>query len=231
MIKLVLEGDPIAKTRHRCGCRGKFPTAFDPQIKKEMEPMRRRMIAWWYGCLSSKDMEYAKEASLIARSDTFHITMQFFMPIPRSCPTGLANMKLWGLVSCNEKPDFDNLAKFYSDCLTGIVWEDDKMVTCGIAHKVRYSKNPRTEITIMSKKELNLDEKQMTVFKTFSPDDLGEFITQSYELSLFMGCYANHFRDNDQIPTEPFLSEASMLLRKFATRFSDKLKKIAKLED
>lgn len=230
-IKLVIEGDPIAKTRHRCGCHGKFPTAFDPQIKSEMNPMRKVILAWWNSYFDDPDSIKAEEARLIARSDTFYVTMQFFMPITRSCPAGLANLKLWGIISCNEKPDFDNLAKFYADCMTGIVWPDDKMVVCGISHKVRYSKNPRTEISIMSKKELTLDERQLSVFKAFSPEDMRDFITEANELSMLLGCNAQYFRDNDQIPGEPFLSEASMLLIKFASRFSDKLKKIAKLDD
>lgn len=230
-LKLIIEGDPIAKTRHRCGCRGKYPVAYDPQVKEQMEPMRKLILNWWNKQFDNPESEQAQQAQLLAHSNTFYVTMQFFMPINRSCNPGLANMKLWGLVDCNEKPDFDNLSKFYSDCMTGIVWPDDKMVVCGIAHKVRYSKNPRTEITIMSKKDLTLDERQLSVFKAFSPDDLKEFIKEAYELSMLLGCNENYFRDNDNIPGEPFLSEASMLLIKFASKFSDKLKKIAKLDE
>lgn len=229
MIKLVINGDPIAKTRHRCGCHGKHPVAYDPQIKSEMNPIRKVIMDWWNSCFDDPDSVMAQEAHLIARSDTFYLTMQFYMPVTRSCPVGLANLKLWAIISCNDKPDFDNLAKFYADCMTGIVWPDDKMVVNGIAHKVRYSKNPRTEITIMSKKELTLDERQLSVFKAFSPQDFKDFIKESCALNLLLACKAEYFEDNDSIPNDAFLEEASTTMIRFATRFTPLLKKISKL--
>ena len=228
MIKLVIEGEPIAKTRHRCGCRGKYPVAYDPQIKSDMEPMRKLLLAKWNKMFEVPGSQDAKEASLIAQGSSFLVQMRFYMAVPRSLNVGLANLKFWGITPCNEKPDFDNLSKFYSDCLTGIVWPDDKMVSWALIQKVRYSKNPRTEIIIMSKKDLTLDDRTLSVFKAFSPDEMKEFISQTIKLKDFMEKNETYFSDTTHIGTENFFSEASMLLGNFATTFSDKLKKIAK---
>lgn len=230
-MKMVIFGDPIPKTRHRCGCHGKFPVAFDPQIKKEMEPVRQQMLHLWNSAFDNPESAMAQEAHLLAQGDTFFVTMQFYMPINKSCTVSQRNMKLWGITPCNEKPDFDNLAKFYADCLTGIVFPDDKLIVCGIAHKVRYSLTPRTEIDIMAKKDLTLEENQLQVFKVFSPQDLKDFIIGAQELGMMYGCNRALFEDNQQVPQEPFFKEASLAMMKFANRFGAKLKKIANLED
>lgn len=47
-----------------------------------------------------------------------------------------------------RKSDWDNFHKLSMDALTGIVWEDDSLITDANVHK-RYDKeNPRIEITI-----------------------------------------------------------------------------------
>ena len=46
-----------------------------------------------------------------------------------------------------KKPDNDNIEKFYYDCMSGIVFEDDNQVVVNVTHK-RQSANPRVYITV-----------------------------------------------------------------------------------
>lgn len=46
-----------------------------------------------------------------------------------------------------KKPDLDNLAKTYLDCMNGLVWHDDAQVVQLAVHKY-ISPNPRTEIHV-----------------------------------------------------------------------------------
>lgn len=229
MITIVLPGDPISKKRHRCRCINGHGASFDPQVREDMEPMRSKIFKIWNDIFNDPHSTNANEARLIAQGDSFTVYLRFYMPLNKSDAVGLRNAKLWGIIPCNTKPDFDNLAKFYTDCATGIIWKDDMQITCGTSHKVRYSKNPRTEITIMSNKELTIDEKQIAVFKTFSPEELKEFMIKCTELAAFGEDNELYMEDNHKVPGESFLSQASMLLIDFATRFSDKLKKIARI--
>jgi Holliday junction resolvase RusA-like endonuclease len=46
-----------------------------------------------------------------------------------------------------NRPDLDNLIKFYMDCANGVLYEDDKQVVKIIATKV-YAQSPHTEIYV-----------------------------------------------------------------------------------
>lgn len=48
----------------------------------------------------------------------------------------------------DEKPDIDNLIKFYNDLIKGIVFTDDKKVTRLVNPVKRWAKEPQTEIFI-----------------------------------------------------------------------------------
>jgi len=229
MLKLIIPGEPIAKTRHRCGCRGKYPVAYDPQIKSAMVPTKKWILEWWNRLFDNPDSEDAQEASSFDYDKSFDVIMNFYLPIPRSSSTSEKNRKLWGMERCIDKPDVDNLCKFYFDCMSGIVWPDDKQVSRCLARKIRYSENPRTEIMIMTNKELNMNETEFQVFKHFSPEELKDLLQETHELSQFLGLNEVYLGDNDRIPRQPFFSEASVLLTRFAVKFGDKLKKISKI--
>ena len=72
------------------------------------------------------------------------LEVTFFMPLPqrlrRKHHTG-------SYPPHHVKPDIDNLVKFILDCANGIIFCDDALISCLVAHK-RYSEVPRTEFSI-----------------------------------------------------------------------------------
>lgn len=232
MIKLVVSGNPIAKNRHRCACINGKPRAYDPQVKGEMQQVQHSLLSSWNELFDDPLSEDAQEATFLRQCDAIIVWMNFYMPINKSDSNAQKNVKLWGLTECSEKPDFDNLAKFYSDCLTGIAWDDDKKIICCISHKVRYSEEPRTEIMIMkSKQDIDLYDHQMNVFKQFSPKDYKELIHHSKALSILLENNNYFFEDTDLLPNGDFLTAASDILIEFANKFATKLKKISNLKE
>lgn len=56
----------------------------------------------------------------------------------------------------NMRSDLDNLLKATLDCLTGIIWEDDRQVIEILARKYQEKKNPRIELTVNDLSTLQL---------------------------------------------------------------------------
>lgn len=50
------------------------------------------------------------------------VSFRFLVPAPKK-------IKAQGGSPCTGVPDIDNMIKFYLDCMTGIVYEDDRQVT------------------------------------------------------------------------------------------------------
>ena len=133
-----------------------------------------------------------------------------------------------GYRTCTEKPDFDNLAKMYTDCVTGIIWKDDKAITKCTAWKVRYSKNPRTEMVIMSKKDLTLSEKEEAVFKAFSPEEMKLLLFEAHKLGEIYEEYGLRWAMIQTFMVMLLFSTTALHVTQFAAEFADKLKKLAK---
>ena len=227
-VSLVIPGDPIAKKRIRCGCIHGHGHAYDDQ-KKEMDGMRKTILHVWNQMFDSPSEEIRLRTSETAQGSTFIVDLYFYLPVARSLNVGKKNHKFWAITPCVDKPDFDNLAKFYTDCCTGIIWPDDKQITKCTSWKVRFSENPRTEMEIMSKKELTLDEKTSQVFKMFSPKELALFCLEAGKMYWFYENNKEFFEDSRDLPPESFFSEASLRVSEFAQSYSDKLKKVARL--
>lgn len=228
MIKLILMGDPEAKRRPRCMCLHGHGHTYDDQ-KKEMERLRKYILAAWNGFFDNPSTEVCRQAQDMALVSHFEVNLYFYMPLSRSWPTGQKNAKLWGLYPCSEKPDFDNMAKMYTDCATGIIWKDDKAITKCIAWKVRYSENPRTEMEIMSKKDLTLDEKLRAVYKAFSPTEMTTFCKEAGRIFKQYESNKQFFEDSRELPTESFLSETALHVMEFAKSYAPVLKKLASI--
>jgi len=126
-MKIIIQGPPIPKARHRH--KGKF--SYDPQQKLK-EDIKLQMIS-----------EMITNASDLIEEVSYHVTMIFYMEIPKS-------MSKIGRMRLNDtphrvKPDLSNLCKFYEDCGNGIIWSDDsKIVELNL--KKFYSDSPRTVI-------------------------------------------------------------------------------------
>lgn len=70
-----------------------------------------------------------------------------YLPIPSSMNAVEKILAELGLIRPISKPDFDNLAKTYSDMLQGTLLYDDALIVEGISKKF-YSTKPRIEIHI-----------------------------------------------------------------------------------
>lgn len=88
-----------------------------------------------------------------------------YLPIPSDM--SLVNQVLaeLGLIRPVKKPDFDNLAKTYSDMTQGILLFDDALIIEGISRKW-YSCKPRIEITFKYMEDFDSDYNKKKILKT-----------------------------------------------------------------
>lgn len=125
MLSITIHGKPIPLKRHR---HTKSGMTYNSQ-RKEIDDY----------ALVCKSLTYGK--SFLPFDDPIKITVTFFMPIPKSSKSIESG-------DCHfKKPDLDNLFKFFSDSLNGVLWSDDSII-CEIDASKVYSDNPRTEIQV-----------------------------------------------------------------------------------
>ena len=88
-----------------------------------------------------------------------------YLPIPSDM--SLVNQVLaeLGLIRPVKKPDFDNLAKTYSDMTQGVLLFDDALIIEGISRKW-YSCKPRIEITFKYMEDFDSDYNKKKILKT-----------------------------------------------------------------
>ena len=130
---ILIQGEPIALKRPRFTMHGH---AYDSQKfeKKAVQMLIKQQI----------DSFYAIEPLVI--------TIEFYLKRPKShYGTGKNSDSIKR--SAPEyhvcKPDIDNLAKFYLDCMTGIVFHDDSQIV-ELNLKKQYAENPHVWINITS---------------------------------------------------------------------------------
>ena len=88
-----------------------------------------------------------------------------YLPIPSDM--SLVNQVLaeLGLIRPVKKPDFDNLAKTYSDMTQGVLLFDDALIIERISRKW-YSCKPRSEITFKYMEDFDSDYNKKKILKT-----------------------------------------------------------------
>ena len=75
-----------------------------------------------------------------------------YLPIPTSKPKKWKADAAEGLIRPTTKPDLDNLLKQITDCLTGIMWIDDKQVVGYLPGTGKYyAENARWEVEVVSR--------------------------------------------------------------------------------
>lgn len=128
IIKIVLEGEPIAKQRPR----------FNTHSMAVYNPQKLQSV------ISSKDVKNRLPEGFKAILGHIPITCDctFYMPIPKSNAKVIREGDPY-----LKKPDRDNLDKWVLDICNGVVWQDDCQVYDGRIIKL-YSHNPRTEFVI-----------------------------------------------------------------------------------
>jgi len=128
---LTIPGSPVSQGRPRLARSGH---CFDPNWKQKKQVR-----------------EIVKQIYIEEFLQAGHVSFIFCMPISKTM------LKKGGCLNLHtKKPDVDNLIKFYLDCMTGIVWEDDCSVSIGSAVKV-YSAEPKTIISLRERTPLDID--------------------------------------------------------------------------
>lgn len=228
-MKITIEGDPVAKTRHRCRCIGGHPSAFDPQATGIMPRVRQIMRREYKKLLESKNEEIKLEAIRIAQERSLVVRWTFLLKVADSASNAQKNLKFWHIWPATQKPDFDNMIKLYSDCANGVLWTDDKIIVSGGFSK-NFDEFPRTEIEIVSKKEYMAQPIIENVFKAFSPSQLEKFIKDCDQLVRNIGPFIRyHLDDSIHMDREEFLITTASLMSAFSTNYGDMLKKIQKV--
>jgi len=130
-MNFTIPGHPIPKKRPRLG---KYVT-YDPQVNDKIKTkllIKSQMNAQGYSIISQSPVE---------------VKMSFYTKIPKSA-SKRKQMDLENVFNAQANHgDADNFFKFYSDCMNGIVYDDDKQIVKMSCEK-RYSSNPRVEIMV-----------------------------------------------------------------------------------
>ncbi len=206
MLKFILDGEPIAQMRHRTSGRKHY----NPQseIKKSIQ---------WR--IKHKCQLQGHKQPL---EGPISIEMIFYLDYPRKRSRSDLNLFLWGCEKNTSKPDDDNMEKFYKDCLSKIVYVDDKQIISTKLEK-HYSLQPRTEILVMEKKSI-LPEKAKKILEMINPD---EFMALLDDLTNVGDSILLDDLRKEAV-AERVQYEAACKISEFADKFSPILTKISK---
>jgi len=220
-MKIIIEKIPISKKRPRFRKIGRYVTTYDPQQKEKesIKAILEEILIFDHTYHATREAN--RHFYDIFNSKNLEVKLKFYLPIPKSDPFGIRNLKLWNLIPANKKPDLDNLEKFILDVANDILYGDDALIT-SLSSKKYFSENPRTEIEIMPKKDFT--QVDLKVFEMFTPTGLEEFIQDVKEIiqldrediCFLAGC------DNSE-----WAQSAASILMNFSIKYSDKLRKIA----
>lgn len=155
---IVIPGTPLANKSHqdsrhkatKVTSTGKIVTysiKFDP-LANEKKAIKFLIKKQFEEALSSENEEIKLNASNLQLVDAFFLAIRWYFPIRVSFTKSKKRAILESLIPYNQKPDIDNLEKFYLDCIKNIIIPDDRQVV--EVHKFKaYSREPRTEILIL----------------------------------------------------------------------------------
>lgn len=133
MIKIIIDGAPVAQGRPRAVRVGQGVRMYDP----------------------AKSRDYKKYVRLTARSQVpnkplespVSVLIKVYREIPKSFSKKRRNQCEEGLLRPVTRPDADNYAKSIIDGLNGVIFKDDSQIVDLTVSKF-YSKNPRVEVEI-----------------------------------------------------------------------------------
>lgn len=229
-MKFTLPGIPVPQQRHRTKRVRQMVWEYDPQAK-EKDSKAWDLKQQLKEAFNSSNKALSMEASNLAFATAVSVEIVFFMPFPASASNKRLNRFLWGMEAMIEKPDLDNLEKLVLDCSKGILFTDDKIVVELKSKKV-YSLNPRTEITVMPKKPIDIHETADAILQTLSPCEFHDLVEITHELSSFAACITEN-TDLATLEQDPHLyrkrlTEAACLVSELAERYSTYLASIKK---
>lgn len=214
-MKFTIPGNPQPQARPRIAKRGKFTLMYDPMAEDKRIIGNR--IKWQL-------KQHIGEACEWNNYEAFRADYIFFMPIPKSDSQKIRNLKLWGIIVPNVKPDCDNFLKAVFDACNKILYKDDCMIVKGSFEK-KYSDNPRTEIEIMPV-ENNVSKEVENVLAVYGPEQLKDLcscaeIIQSIVYSI---------KDFSDFPQDDDAGHLVSLLISLSENHAPLLQKINKLK-
>ena len=210
MITIVIPGEPIPKMRHR---QSKWGSTFDPQVDA------KNAVKWHIKHFIKEhfpDIEFPLAGPV-------HCEFYFYMPMPEHFTQAEKSLISWNAMKHVSKPDCDNLEKFYLDCMSKIVYEDDRRIY-SLSTLKRYDIYPRTEIRIMVG-EKTIMKKVKEILSLFPREELEEF---AQDLEIVADCIDKEFLNKKEEAQEKLQREAAEALSIFADRYAAALYQITK---
>lgn len=219
-MKIEIPGNPIPQKRTRSKV---FP-GMKHAIHYDSQAGDKQNVQWM--------LKKEKELNNLTCTETLKVNITFHIPYPKKLNTSEINAVEWGFDDHVAKPDLDNLAKFYLDCMNGIVYKDDCQIK-NLFLKKRYSKNPRTVIEIKEMKKNYMNTLDKKIISNFSPTELIEFLEDTKNLIEEYEKYDEIKESNyeDSAIFREILSTTSAFLVGFSNKYAKILTKINKLAE
>lgn len=132
-IEFVFPGKPVPKARPRVTRTGH---AYTPKKTFDYE----KYVRMWAEI-------YMKENCIEPIEEAVRLTVNAFLPIPKSWSISKKKNAEEGVLKPIGRPDLDNLVKSIQDALNGVAYKDDSQIVESICKK-SYSDAPKVEVTV-----------------------------------------------------------------------------------
>lgn len=130
-VQFSIRGKPMAKARPRACRIGKGVRVYDPQQKEKIEAAV---------IIQEHALEKPFEGAVAVNIDAY-------FAIPKSVSKKKREAMIEDEIMPTKKPDIDNIFKFYSDAMSGIIFDDDKQIVEAYVVKM-YSETPSVWIEV-----------------------------------------------------------------------------------
>lgn len=153
-MKFIIPGEPISQIRMKFSGRNGIGRIYDPRMKEKQD------LKKWFTKKHFKPYFLHPRVSFI-----------FHMPIPKSIKKKEIQLYNSGFLKHEKKPDCDNLAKLYLDCMDNICFEGDQKVSLGYCVKL-YHPHPKTIIIMQETSQIlsPLEVDPLTWFALFGKE-------------------------------------------------------------
>jgi len=222
-MRFIIPGIPYAMQRNRHKLLNGKVWNYNPQ-KREQDAVRIQLIAQIREAFDSLDHKINVKASNLIYNHRFHVEIYFGIPIPQSFNQGDLNDSLWNFSFPTQK-DIDNYVKFYLDCGNEILFPDDSFISSIYAKKY-YTKTPQTIIIVEPIRNLNLHEMSLQILKYIAPEQLLELVEDAKKIAELD---TNGLEETPVVVERLQLDTSALLLKNFADKYSELLRKIKKL--
>jgi Holliday junction resolvase RusA-like endonuclease len=221
MLRIVIEGEPVAQARPRLGRRGDRQFAYDPQ-KAE----KGVVIGQFRTALADAISTRPEILIEMAQAQSFHVELTHYTNLNKKDATELGMWQIFDFTVSPSRPDLDNYIKFILDCCNGVLWKDDCMITKIVAKK-QYSRHPHTEIVVIPIKNLSLPEKTKKILSYIDCETMNQITCDAQKIAQ-LGDPSYLLGETADRRVEWALAATSALIE-FAQKHGDILRKIKKI--